>query len=349
MRSPMTRRNFLKMGALGLASLAFSPAYDFGELQEGETLGRVAIDSVSVHSQPDENSRILFQRYRDEIVNIYREEISDGEPKYNPLWYRVWGGYIHSAHIQKVQVRLNPVQTQPLDQAYIAEITVPFSQCFLHRTENEWQPIYRLYYESVHWVVGLVDGPDGSPWYRIKDEMLMVDNLDYYVPARHVRFVGLDELTPIHPEVPVGQKHVEVSLGRQELTAYEGETVVLKTKISSGLHYKPEGQIPWDTPTGRFNVQSKMPSKHMGGGELTDDLEAYILPGVPWTSFFETTNGVAFHGTYWHNNFGVPMSHGCINMRMDEAKWMFRWLTPQTDLTKMNTVGFGTRVDVISD
>lgn len=346
MKSSLTRRDFLKIGAIGLASLAFRPSYDFGELQEGENLARVAIDSVSVHSQPDDNSRILFQRYRDDVVNIYYEEISQGEPKYNPLWYRVWGGYIHSAHMQKVQVRLNPVQTQLSEEPHIAEISVPFSQCYLHRTEAEWQPIYRLYYESVHWVVGLVDGPDGTPWYRIKDEMLMLDNLDYYVPARHVRFVGLDELTPIHSDVAAGQKRVEVSIAKQELTAYEAGQIVLKTKISSGLPYRPEGQVPWDTPTGTFYIQSKMPSKHMGGGQLTDDLNAYILPGVPWTSFFETTNGVAFHGTYWHNNFGVPMSHGCVNMRMDEAKWMFRWLTPEADLAQMNSIGRGTQVDV---
>ena len=349
MRSSLTRRDFLKIGALGLASLAFRPSYDFGELQDGENLGRVAIDSVSVHSKPDENSRILFQRYRDEVINLYYEETSTGKPAYNPLWYRVWGGYVHSAHIQKVQVRLNPVQDRQLDQAHIAEITVPYSQCYLHRNDQEWQPIYRLYYESVHWVVGLVEGPDGTPWYRIKDEMLMEDNLDYYVPARHVRFVGLDELTPIHADVPAGQKRVEVSIAKQELTAFEGSTVVLKTKISSGLPYRPKDQVPWDTPIGRFYVELKMPSKHMGGGQLTDDLEAYILPGVPWTSFFETTNGVAFHGTYWHNNFGVPMSHGCVNMRMDEAKWMFRWLTPSADLQKMNTIGRGTQVDVFSD
>jgi len=349
MKTTLSRRDFLKIGALGLAGLAFRPSYDFGELQDGENLARVAITSVSVYSKPDENSKILFQRYRDEIVNIYYEEISDAEPKYNPLWYRVWGGYIHSAHMQRVQVKLNPIQTQLGANPHIAEITVPYSQCYLHRTDQEWLPIYRLYYESAHWVVGTLVRSDGSIWYRIKDEMLMEDNLDYYVPAEHVRFVGLDELTPIHPEVPAAKKHVDVSLTKQQLTAYEGDQVVLQTKISSGLHYHPEGKLAWDTPTGTFHVQSKMPSKHMGGGELTDDLEAYIIPGVPWTSFFEPVNGVAFHGTYWHNNFGVPMSHGCVNMRTSEAKWLFRWLTPEADPNEMSTIGYGTRVEVFND
>lgn len=344
MKNLLTRRDFLKIGALGLAGLAFRPVYDYGELQDAENLARVAVDSVSVYSQPDDTSRILFQRFRDEIVHIYYEEISDKSPKYNPLWYRVWGGYIHSAHMQRVKVKLNPVQTMITEGGHIAEITVPYSQCYLHRTEDEWQPIYRLYYESVHWVVGVVTGPDGNPWYRIKDEMLMFDNLDYYIPAKHARFVDLSELTPIHSDVNPDLKRIEVSIDRQELTAFEGDKVVLKTKISSGLHYRPEGLIPWDTPLGQFYIQTKMPSKHMGGGQLTDDLDAYILPGVPWVSFFEPENGVAFHGTYWHNNFGMRMSHGCVNMKTEEARWLFRWCTPATDLKSMQTIGRGTSV-----
>jgi lipoprotein-anchoring transpeptidase ErfK/SrfK len=53
----------------------------------------------------------------------------------------------------------------------------------------------------------------------------------------------------------------------------------------------------------------------------------YDLPGVPWVSYF-TSNGVAFHGTYWHNDFGVPHSHGCINLTPEDAKWVYRWTTP---------------------
>lgn len=82
----------------------------------------------------------------------------------------------------------------------------------------------------------------------------------------------------------------------------------------------------------------------MGDGVFTDDIEAYELPGVPWASFFEPENGVAFHGTYWHQNHGVPMSHGCINMKTEEALWLFRWVTPAADLSKIYTVGYGTQV-----
>jgi len=112
MKKTLSRRDFLKLGALGISSLAFRRIHDFGELADSENIVRVAIDaseSVSVYSQPDDKSTIKFQRYRDEIVNVYYEVISDKSPEYNPLWYRVWGGYIHCAHMQRVHVKINPV------------------------------------------------------------------------------------------------------------------------------------------------------------------------------------------------------------------------------------------------
>jgi len=80
-----------------------------------------------------------------------------------------------------------------------------------------------------------------------------------------------------------------------------------------------------------------------GDGNLFAGIEDYELPGVPWTSFF-TETGVAFHGTYWHNNFGAPMSRGCINMRVEEAKWLFRWAWPAHEAEKISNRGLGTRV-----
>ena len=345
----LSRRNFLKLGALGLSSLAFRKIPDFGELADAESIIRVAIDaseSVSVYSQPDDKSTIKFQRFRDEIVNVYYEVISDKSPVYNPLWYRVWGGYIHCAHVQRVQLKLNPVPEKLGEVIRLVEITVPFTQSYLQRKPGEWTPIYRLYYNSLHWVSEIVEGPDGNAWYRIKDELIGSDNLNYYIPAAHARLIPTEETSPISPDINPDKKYIEVSLADQELTAYEEGRVVLRTKISSGLDYIPPGEIPWKTPTGRFNVQTKMPSKHMGGAELTDDLTAYVLPGVPWAAFFEPENGIAFHGTFWHQNFGMPMSHGCINMKTEEARWIYRWTTPAGDMTKMTTIGFGTQVHV---
>jgi hypothetical protein len=69
--------------------------------------------------------------------------------------------------------------------------------------------------------------------------------------------------------------------------------------------------------------------------------------------FFEAVGGYAIHGAYWHNNFGWPMSRGCVNMRSDEAKWLFRWITPSWDINAVESSadwearGFGTPVRII--
>src|SRR5699024_1946287 len=109
MTGTFSRRDFLKLSVLGMGSLAFRPFFGKGEDPEGEDLARVAIDSVSVYSKPSDQSTILYQRKRDELINVYYEIVSEHGPGYNPVWYRVFRGWVHSAHLQRVKVRLNPV------------------------------------------------------------------------------------------------------------------------------------------------------------------------------------------------------------------------------------------------
>ena len=346
----ISRRDFLKLTGLTLSSLAFKPSFDYSEFEDSGPLIRVAIDAsktLSVYSRPDEESEIKFQRYRDEILPVYYEVISDKKPIYNPLWYRVWGGFIHCAQVQPVSVKLNQIPGYLPEGLTAIEITVPYTQSMFQRTEGNWTESYRLYYDTVHWAVGIAEGPNGEIWYRLRDEMLdYSENMDYYIPAKHARQLLPSEMSPISIDVPAGQKRIEVSLNDQELTAYEGDIVVLKTKISSGVDYTPPGKSTWKTPTGNFNIQSKVLSKHMGEEKPYTNYakDAYVLPGVSWVSFFEIENGVAFHGTHWHQDFGMPKSHGCINMKTDEARWIFRWSTPEPEPNKIATQGFGTRV-----
>jgi len=346
--SQLSRRDFLKLGAATLGSLAFSPfPTNWGEFNAGEMI-RVAAQSVSVYSQPDDTSQIVSQRYRDEVVNVYKEVVAQ-TPDYNPVWYRVWGGYLHRARLQKVQVIYNqPLNSIP-ENGQLAEVTVPYSQSMRYTAAEGWQPLYRLYYETIHWIIGIDTGPDGQPWYRLLDELL---EINYHVPATHLRPIPENEWSPISPEVPFEKKRIEVDLARQTLIAYENSESVFRTTISSGIPGMPSANgLPTATPRGEFNIQSKFPSKHMGDGSLASDIEAYELVGVPWTSFF-TSTGYAFHGTYWHDNFGVPMSRGCVNMRPAEARWLFRWALPLAlpeefeTPGKVDRKGFGTAVKI---
>jgi lipoprotein-anchoring transpeptidase ErfK/SrfK len=174
----------------------------------------------------------------------------------------------------------------------------------------------------------------------------LVTSLLLAVPA----FAQIDlsgEWAPINPDVPLEDKRVEVNLSTQILTAYEYDQIVFQTNISSGI---PAGRpkpnvISTKTPSGEFRILEKYPSKHMGNGALFADIDDYELPGVPWTSFF-TESGVAFHGTYWHDNFSTPMSRGCINMRIEEAKWLFRWVRPPHKPDLISNSGHGTLVRI---
>jgi len=104
-------------------------------------------------------------------------------------------------------------------------------------------------------------------------------------------------------------KWIEVDLSQQKLYAHENNKVVFSTLISSGRY-------PYRTPIGRFRIWLKVRSQTMSG-------PGYRLPNVQWVMYFAGEN--AIHGTYWHNNFGHPMSHGCVNATNQAAKWLYNW------------------------
>ena len=108
---------------------------------------------------------------------------------------------------------------------------------------------------------------------------------------------------------PVAGRWIDINLSKQRLTAYQGRTAVFSGLVSTGVAGRR-------TPTGRFAVRTKIPAQRMSG-------PGYSLPGVPYVMYFAGAN--AIHGAYWHNNFGHPMSHGCVNMRIPEAKWLYNW------------------------
>jgi len=331
------RRDFLKLSALSMSALAMTPLPQSIIGKSGPKYVMVGnMKGVSIHKEATDKSMILYQRYLDDIINVYYEVTGEDGPEYNPLWYRVWGGYVHSANLVTVQYILNPVETSVKEGGQLVEVTVPYTRSLLYSKTYGWEQAYRFYYGSVHWLVDIITGPDDKPWYKIKDELLKTE---LAAPAEHFRYISDEELSPISPDVPEGKKWIEISLYHQTLKAYENTRMVLDTKISSGL--------PWDnldTPNGKFRVQTKMPSKHMGDGLLTSDIHAYELVGVPWNCFFN--KGIATHGTFWHSNFGSQMSHGCVNMRTEDAKWLYRWTTPVASPDDWTKNGYGTVVIV---
>ena len=340
----LSRRDFLKLGGLSLGSLGFSPSLknllDFDD----SNLVRVGTESVSVYRKPTDESSIVSTWYRDELLRIYGEVKAD-EPAHNPIWYRVWGGYIHRAHLQRVKILLNETLSV-LEEGLprLVEVTVPFTEPWRTSKAFGWQKLgFRLYYQSTHWVQAIEAGPTEEPWYQVNDDLAGL----YHVNPLHVRPIPLEEIAPLTPEIPLEKKRIEVNLTMQTLAAFENEKEIFKTTISSGLPNGPRGAdgLSTKTPQGEFRILEKDAAKHMGNGNLFAEADDYELPGVPWTCFF-TTQGHAFHGTYWHENFGVPMSHGCINMRTEDAKWLYRWALPKHEVGRHTNRGFGTLVRI---
>ncbi|HOU39778.1 MAG TPA: L,D-transpeptidase family protein [Promineifilum sp.] len=120
-------------------------------------------------------------------------------------------------------------------------------------------------------------------------------------------------LSPRPAGVGETERWIDVNLSTQTLVAYEGDTPVFNTLVSSGL---PQ----WPTVTGQFRTYMKYESQTMNGYLLGYD---YFLPDVPYVMYFY--EDYAIHGTYWHNNFGTPMSHGCVNVSTPDAGWLFNW------------------------
>lgn len=111
-------------------------------------------------------------------------------------------------------------------------------------------------------------------------------------------------------DLKASEKHwIEINLSSQRLFAWNGSKQAYAVIVSTGKKATP-------TPTGIFSIKSKRRLDRMRG-------EDYDLPDVPYVMYFH--QGYAIHGTYWHKRFGTPVSHGCINLAVDRAKWLFNW------------------------
>jgi lipoprotein-anchoring transpeptidase ErfK/SrfK len=116
--------------------------------------------------------------------------------------------------------------------------------------------------------------------------------------------------------IPDGARWVHVSLIEQVLVAYDGDMPAFATLVSTGLEKHP-------TPTGLYRVYHKEIHASMHG----DPPEPYYVDEVPFVQYFR--KGISLHGTFWHDRFGTRASHGCVNLSMSDAQWLFDWAPPQ--------------------
>jgi len=274
---------------------------------------------------------------KDEVIDLISDAQGDQfDNKFNTTWYQIDRGFVPSGVILPVETKFQkPVYEIPAE-GKVAEVSVPYS--LTYRAPYTFaKNAHRIYYETTHWINKvIITREEKTVWYEFYDNVLKET---FYAPAYNMRIIPDEELTQLSPEVPNEEKLLHVDLATQMVTAFEGQNMVLSVRCSSG-------DRGTETPKGEWFTYHKGPSIHMTNfGDAVANI--YSLPGVPWVSFF-TGSGHAFHGTYWHNDYGRPRSNGCVNLPSSVSKWVYRWTSPVVPANEdyLQLPGQGTRVIV---
>ncbi|AOH43384.1 hypothetical protein BEQ56_07810 [Anaerolineaceae bacterium oral taxon 439] len=362
----LSRRDFLKTtlmaGGLLLLPKTASATYaqdQFDSFPDAEFLGRNCQSGIlNFRVRPSATAEINKIVYEDTLFPVYREVVGeDVAGTYTSTWYETPYGYAFAPGVQLVKIELNEPETElppsSTGPGFWAEVTVPYVG-IIYGAEpiSAWyQEIQdhnpRLYYQQVFWIDEIRQSSDGTTTlYRANEKIGSFGDI-IYADARAFRRITPEEVAPISPEVE--NKRILVNVSYQTMTAYENEQEVYFSRVSSGTLYTNDGVVTdnYSTPVGKHHPWRKSISLHMAGS-LTGS--GWDTPGVPWNTLF-ATGGAAIHGVFWHNAYGTPRSHGCVNVKPEVAKWVWRWTNPVVgydpgDLTVSGPVG--TLIEVVS-
>ena len=170
---------------------------------------------------------------------------------------------------------------------------------------------------------------DGHTWLRVVfNEWLRYPERTrgkWYVAADYVRAFTAEAVTNLGNSKVTTSKRIIVDRSEQKLYAHDGGTLFMEEPVSTGLELTP-------TPRGTFPIYRKTPTRYMQGPIPGISDQAYDLPGVPWNLYF-TKEGAVIHGAYWHDHFGEPWSHGCVNLPPEKAKELYEWAELGTPVT----------------
>ena len=155
-----------------------------------------------------------------------------------------------------------------------------------------------------------VENVDGMDWYMIGP--------DEWIPEKREwqRLIGRVIPNTSPPEGVTNGRWIEVNLFEQTVSVYEHSELVFASLVASGI------EPFWSRP-GLFQIYQKLNATPMRGAFEADRSDAYYLEDVPWTMYYDKAR--ALHGAYWHNSFGAPRSHGCVNLSVGDARWLFDW------------------------
>jgi hypothetical protein len=336
----LSRRDFLKTTALGFGVLVIQNIpyltplnINLPNFPKTGFLGRILENQVRVKSRPDDRSSDVNVLNKDDIV-VWENEVTGVHQMWQDQRYvETEIGYIYAPNLQRVSNQPNsPVTNLPNPEGIWAEVTIPYVDLILANppARSPWLKYTsspRLYYSQIIWIDQVKVDENSIIWYHINEKFGSYGDA-FWAIGEAFRPITIDEISPLH--LGAQDKLVVVDLTYQTLSCFEGKNEVYFCRISTGgkVEMKENKQLKWATPPGTHTIWRKMISVHMSGGTTGG---GYDLAGIGWTTLFSGI-GLAIHSTFWHNNFGVPKSHGCVNAHPEDAKWIFRWTLPETNL-----------------
>ena len=267
----------------------------------GQEFGPPLMRRFTMGSQEDAGASLDAYRAWIPVTEADRERLAIAEPTYryvSETQHGVWGGFRSYWEATGEAAFLG----NPLSEEYIAD---GVSYQVFERGKLQWSPGQEIRLVPLGAQLARKHGHDMTE--RPQGNIPVYDESLFIPPVRV-------PLWDAAPPAPSGGRAVVISLSQQALWAYEDGAVVRSTFVSTGTAATP-------TPQGFFNVINKIPIEDMEG---TIGGEYYFVADVPNVMYFDN-DGNAIHGAYWHNNFGVPMSHGCVNLPLDVAAWLFEW------------------------
>jgi lipoprotein-anchoring transpeptidase ErfK/SrfK len=352
-KQPLSRRDFLKLAGLGAGALALQPlnsrwsnpistqSLSLPDFSKSDLLGRNCTSDTSLQwggtvpimKRPDVNSTKIRDAHRDEVFpwthEVSAETVNFNNP--NQRWVETPEGFIWSPYLQPCRNLPNtPLNALPADvNGFWAEVTVPYVDLILDnpapvsgwmRDHINYNLQARLYYSQVMWIDRVRTSDSGTIQYHVNERYGNPGDL-FWAEGAAFRPLTQDDTSPINPDVDPATKKVVVNLNYQSLSCMEGEHEVYFCRVSTGIE---DGS----TPVGEHSIWRKLISVRMAASTTG---ASYDLPGMSWTTFF-VGDGVAVHAATSHNDFGAVRSHGCVNCRPEDAKWVFRWSQPNVPL-----------------
>lgn len=151
---------------------------------------------------------------------------------------------------------------------------------------------------------------DNMNWYMIAPDEWIPEKQEYQ------RRIGRVFPNTKPPEGVENGRWVEINLGEQTIAVYDNHELIFASLLTSGME-------PFWTRPGLFEIYEKLDSTPMRGSFEVDQSDAYYLEDVPWTMYYDKAR--ALHGAYWHNRFGAVLSHGCVNLSVGDAHWIYDW------------------------